>query len=1047
MNGGQVRVVVALAWARLRYRPARWLLVALGVTVATMLPIAAQGTATVVAAQALRYGVESLPPGDRSLAAIRTGVFKPPEEIAQLDRTARAALADLSRGPVIAQMLTRTTSDGVGGTYYFGAADGLAGLVRITEGRAPQTCTPTRCEVIVVGTGTPTLSPQVGLVIVGRAVRADPLLLSGSFDPGDGAPLLLASGVSDAAQLESLAQIQRSYSWVSPVDLDRVSALGVDGYLEHSARASIALYQERLSLTAPDQQLRAEADRAQLSARRFALLGGAATALLLGFCVIGAIGMRRDHTATAQLLRRRGARTRQVVVLAGIAGAVPVFVGAALGCAAGGLLAAAQARVAGLPAWSAAGTAVRAAGPAVAVGTVAAVLVVGVTLLVGASGNGAQGNGTQGNGPQARAAWRWVDGVVIAGLLAAGLAVARGAVTTEALSGRADPLLTFLPVIAVVCGGLLVGRAWPPLSAALSRLVPRRALAPRLGLVGAVRSPLRPVATAAFLAAAVGVVTFAGAYQATLSQGALDQAAFAVPLDATVRSGQSLRPPLDVASGEQYRAAGFEPYPVVRSSARIPVSAAQTLTPELVGVDPAALERVHAWDHVVGDGAPADVARQLRATPGPAHGIEVPVGTTTVTFAARGNLSDVDIVGWLRLPDGRDVPTVLTPSPPPPSPATPDASSGPYAGTVTGTFPSAVPAGSRLFAVTISETAFAATRRQHHEGEGGTALPSLTGSITLGPPGFATAPGLAPAPGLTPPAGSWATWGSETATVTGGDTLTVDYGLTGAKVVVRAGHGEVPAPLRVFADPVTAAAVADGPVSVAVDSGPPIAATVVGVLPRFPASGSRFLVTDVRALADALDARDPGTGAVAELWLAGDPADGVATVLSRQPFDLLRVDLRQARQDRLAADPLARGASGVLETSALLSFLVALVAVVLLVVAERRDESAQLYAWESDGVAPRTLRWSLFLRAFAVVVLGVAGGVAIGLVLSRVTTALVRVTAVGVTPVPPLAPAVTPLWTVWTMAAGIVAGLALCAVLAATSLRERLPRRPEELLV
>ena len=62
-----MRVVLSVAWARLRHRPARWLLVCLGVAAATVLPVTAQGTASVVAAAALSHGVESLPAGDRSL--------------------------------------------------------------------------------------------------------------------------------------------------------------------------------------------------------------------------------------------------------------------------------------------------------------------------------------------------------------------------------------------------------------------------------------------------------------------------------------------------------------------------------------------------------------------------------------------------------------------------------------------------------------------------------------------------------------------------------------------------------------------------------------------------------------------------------------------------------------------------------------------------------------------------------------------------------------------------------------------------------------------
>ena len=104
--------------------------------------------------------------------------------------------------------------------------------------------------------------------------------------------------------------------------------------------------------------------------------------------------------------------------------------------------------------------------------------------------------------------------------------------------------------------------------------------------------------------------------------------------------------------------------------------------------------------------------------------------------------------------------------------------------------------------------------------------------------------------------------------------------------------------------------------------------------------------------------------------------DALAAALTGPPFDQLRVDLRQARLDRLAGDPVARGASDLLARGALLCFAVALVALVLLVVAERRDEAAQLYTWESDGVAPGTLRRALFLRAVAVAVVGVPAGAA-----------------------------------------------------------------------
>jgi hypothetical protein len=994
-----VRVVVWLAWARIRHRSARWLLIALGVAAATVLPVSAQSSATVVAAQALRHGLEALPVGYRSLSATRFGLRETPERIAELDRVARGSLAELAAGGVRLQMLTRSISNGVGGAFYFAATDGLPGLVRLTDGRQPTSCAPRRCEVVMVGAGeAPRLDPAFGIVIVGRAVRTDALLLTGPFDPGDGAPLLIADGVAAAAQLDYLSAFQRSYAWVTPVDLDRVVALGVDGYLARSAQASIQLYGARLSLTAPDEVLKAEAARAQGSARRFALLSGAATALLLGFAAIGAIGLRRDHRETVGLLRRRGAGRAQVAALLFVTAGVPVLVGAVLGAIAGGVLAAMAASRAGLAPWTASVHALGQAAPVIGVGAVAAALVVAVTVGV----TGAE-----------RSAWRTVDLTVAVGVLVGALALARGAITAESVAGGTDALLLALPIIVVICGGLLVGRVWPVLTVAASRLFPRRMLAPRLGLLGAVRSPLRPVATAAFLAAATGIVTFAGAYQATLRQGAADQASFAVPLDARVQVGQSLRVPLEVASTKDYAAAGATIYPVLRTPGTIAVNAAQVLTPEVIGVDPAALALVHSWDQVVGTSTPDQASALLagdRATP--VTGVPVPRGATSLVFPATGNVEDLDISVWVRLADGRDVGVPLVHT----------------AGNLVADLPAPAPAGAVLFAVTLSEGEFALTRRLHRTGEGHNDAAVLTGQISL----------------LAPAANGWVGWGSDDATVAvAADRLTIAYQLTGARVVVRAGHATTPPALPVLVDAATAAAAPGGALALSLGSGSAVPARIVGVLPRFPTARASFVVTNVRLLADALDARAPGTGSVVELWLAAT-SPGLANALSVAPFDLLRVDLRQARADSLAADPLARGATDLLTGSALVALLVAVVALVLLVVAERRDSSAQMYAWESDGIAPATLRWTLFLHAVAVVVVAVPGGVLLGVVLSRITTALVRVTAVGTDPVPPLAVAISPLWTAVAVGGGIVAGLIACAALAATSMRERLPRRPEE---
>jgi hypothetical protein len=1009
--------IAALAWARLRYRPLRWLLVAVGVALATALPVLAQASAHTVAARAVAYGVSQLDPGDRSLLATISGIALPPSQLAAMDTTARQQLATLTATAPRAEMLFHRLADRAGSDYLLGAADNLGSGVRITSGRRPQICTPTHCEVVVVGNGTPDLQPALGLVIVGRAVVTDPLLFGGPFDPGHDSPLLVANGTSAAAQLEALSEFQRQYAWVAPVDLDRVRDLGVGPYLARSATAddNLARRWNGMQLTAPDSVLSDQQARAELSTRRFALLSGSAIALLLGFAAVGAIGLRRDDAAVATLLRRRGVGRGRIVALTMLESAAPVIVGTVAGVLAGALVSAIGAL--GDPT-AAALAAVRSGLPLVVVGAIVSwLLIVAVRSWPDTA--------------RASFAWRIVEAIVVAGIAVAGLALARGAVSAGALNGGTDPLLASLPIIAVVCGGLLIGRAWPALAVIGTRLLPRSFLAGRIGIGGAVRRPLRPVATAAFLAAATGCAVFAAAYQATLHQGAAEQAAFAVPLDATVKVGTTLVNPLSVGAAADFAglAPGTSVHSVLRTSSSVRRSAAESSAAQVVGIDPAALTSIPSWNDEVGAGNAAAVATALRptgsATPtgsgtstanGTMPGMLVPTGTTSLSLPVSGDHSQIIVTAWMRTPDGRDIPVPLS-------------DDGIH---LTGTVPPAA-AGATLFAFDVDESGHLNTIQQHHFGEGASSQAVLAGTVHLGIPSLAGA--------------SWQDWGSSGARATFvSGTLTVAYQFTGQSIVVHAGASVTAQPIPVMVDPSTAAAASGGILSLVVDANAPIPARVVAIAPRFPTVGAHFVVADATALANVLDTREPGTGGVTELWLSG-PSDALAASLASSPYDQLAVEFRQDRQHGLATDPLAVGAARLLTTDALIGVLVAVLAVLLLVVAERRDEAAEQYAWESDGVRPATLRRSMFARAAAVVVVAVPGGLLVGLALSAITTRFVSVTAVGSVPQPPLTLAVGAPWALAVIGGGVVVGLLAALAIVSSSLREPLPRRPEEVLL
>jgi hypothetical protein len=473
---------------------------------------------------------------------------------------------------------------------------------------------------------------------------------------------------------------------------------------------------------------------------------------------------------------------------------------------------------------------------------------------------------------------------------------------------------------------------------------------------------------------------------------------------------------------------GVTVHPVLRAVAGVRVNATESITAQVVGVDPDALPRVRSWSRVAGEINAAEAARRL-TVPAPAEppGIALPADVRRLVFPVSGDAVPIELVAWLRSPDGRDIGLSLRAEDGRLVADLPEAALARATGLDGG-------GALRLFAFTLAEESGYATRHQHRIGEGNTDVSVVAGHLVLGPP-----------EGV--PSASWAGWNSPNARVTAdGSRLTVTYALTGARIVVRVGAGGDPLP--VLTDPVTATQASGGLLQLVINGNEPVTARVVGVLPRFPTAGERFVVADNAALGTALDIQEPGTGAVSELWLwaPDDRAGALREALAAAPYDRLTVDLRRTRRAQLEADPIGRGATGLLTASALLALVAAVLALVLLVIADRRDDSQELYTWESDGMPPPTLRRALFARAAAVVAVAVPGGLLVGLALSRVTNGLVLLTAVGTTPVPPLALAVDPLWTGTVVAGGIGVGLAAAGAVAAAALRERMPTRPEEWL-
>jgi ABC-type lipoprotein release transport system permease subunit len=114
---------------------------------------------------------------------------------------------------------------------------------------------------------------------------------------------------------------------------------------------------------------------------------------------------------------------------------------------------------------------------------------------------------------------------------------------------------------------------------------------------------------------------------------------------------------------------------------------------------------------------------------------------------------------------------------------------------------------------------------------------------------------------------------------------------------------------------------------------------------------------------------------------------------------------------------------------------------VLGAVSERRDEAAELFDLEAQGVAPASLRRQLRLRASLAGLAGLAGGLLTGLLLSLLVVRFVELTANATAPEPPLQLAPDwPLIALAALGAGLVGAL-LVAAATWHSFRGRVPGR------
>ena len=1006
---------LGLAWAGVRHRPGPWLLLALGLALAAVMPLAAAGLQERAAVGAVTQAVAAVPEPARGVLAVTTRDLRGPDLAPVSDQVQqgleRAGLPTPTRALAFRSLSLQGTDTTIA------ALDRLPDDVSLTSGRLPTTCAPRACEVLAVsssGPADPSLDAltgparTLGLVVTGTATLHESRLVGlGLVAPGQ--PLLLGSDPAAMADLESLTVYGRNLAWFAPLDARVVAAQGPTAFNAalDAVAADANLVAGPLNVVWPHDVVLDAAARAQGSSGRFAVLGVGAGALQLGFCLVLAAARRPAQRQHGTLLGRRGARPRQVLGIATLQAGLAVLVGLVVGTAVGLGVTVALARGVVPDPLDGASQALSTTWPVV--------LGLGVAALVGSVLLAA--------GPVVRpTTLRAVLGAVVA--LAAGLA------TLALVRPTADPGAP-LPVAALVAltlaAGLLGALLWSPVVAALGRSGARPAAPLRRITLLTGRRPLLPSVTAGFLAAALATAFLAGSWSASTQRSAQDQAASLVPLDARVSPSTQVQLPSTVIDASRLTGlgTGVVVAPVTSTVVSAFAGASGALALPLTGIDPGTLPLVHRWSAVTGsDRTAADVAAQLRTDTPPVVAPQVPAGARRLVVDVRGLDADVTLGVWVAGPDGQERQLRLRQRG---DQAYADLDAGPALD---------------VRALEIGESADHITHRQHGIGEGSTDRQLPSGTLRFG---------AVHADGAVLP-WSWSGWGSDSVTVgpddstAAGTTLKARYQIRDARAVVVPAW--VPPDLRpvlpVAVDAATAArAGARGTFGITVNqTTQPV--RVVAVLPRMPTLPSRFVLADRSAVAALVDRNAPGTAPVLQVWVA---APGTSASAVRAELTTSASAATVAYRDDLAAgfarDPVTTGFVTLLAAAGFVASLLGLVAVVGGVRGDRELAAADLFALEVDGVGPGALRRVLLARAALVLLVGLPVGLLAG---AGLAVAAARLLATG----PDGRPLTPPLHVVLASAptavvlVGVVVGTVLAAALtAARSLREPVLAAPE----
>jgi hypothetical protein len=981
-----------LVLARARRRPGRWLLPALGITLAVAYAGAVGVQTQVAGSQAARAVLAATAPLDRAVRISWEGPVTPTARARALD-----ALHTLGLAPgTEVTLLNPVRLNGV-----IVRPAGIAPPARWSSPAPASSCRASDCPVLLAGgqLSASVLATEGARLTVAGHTRVNSSVPLG-FVPEAGAPgefpLLITGDARGLDALAGLSGVYRSHSWVSLLAAAGLQSWQLADVQHRLAQVQAGLLAEspQFTLSAPFGALNSARAAAAAVPHRLLVAGGGALTALVLFIVLSAASLRRDQEQELTRLELAGARPAHgwlfVVLEAAWLSGLAAACGALLALIAGALLAS----TAHVPAAGALTHSLLT--PAGALGLVGGWLgaTALVTVLVLLPGRGVAD--------------------------AAALAAAAALVAAVAAGHDNGSFALALAPLGCLAAGVLVYRFAGWLAGAGERLLRGGPVLARLALIGLARAPRAPALAIAFVALSTGLGGFALVYRATLARSAADQADEQVPLDAIVASSPAFVRPLDVASLARWHAlTGATVVPVRRTQASF-VSGGASVTVPALGIPAGALTSLRGWPAAGASAPPRALARRLMpAGRAPAPAAALPTGTRALSLGVSSRALDVSVSAALRAPDGRVSTVDLG-----------------VARAGTRTLRARLPAGRWvLAALELNEPTGLQITNDHQNGENAAPATQVSAAVMLGP---LRALGRAGRLLATTPIGGWRAVGSARVLAPGSAAVRIAVSESGLTALVRPPALSDEQPVPVLVDRATAAAAARGRrLGLEVD-GLPVSARVVGVLTRFPSvapDSAGFVIADEATLAAALEAQMPGQGAPDELWLSTPRLATVRAALATGALASLTTTFRSDLERGLRQAPVARAVMLTLSAAAGLAAGLAVLGLLVVLVGTLRDRELEddLYA---QGLGPRALRLEMRLRLCAAAAIGVGCGLLVALALARLAVAVVQAAGAVTAPDPPLA-AVAPVplllgWSLGALVALIAAGWLVTA---------RLPRR------